>query len=341
MRIEPKQKIYRSASNRSQRQVIPSLQKPYSKEALIRELRRFAKKLGRCPTRREIDKNPGLPSGRFIGRQFGSLTNLPKLLGCQPRRRCYTDAELIFLLRKKREELGRVPYISEVIRDKRMPRPVTYADHFGSWAEAVRRAGFAPRRRPDYSFEEIMNRTMEFFHKYKRSPTVKEFEEKIGISHRTLQKWDMTFNQFLTKCGLPIHAGKSMRASLRVNRKGELMVKKELLRLGYKVRDLTAEKGNAPYSFLIDGKIRLHVAASKAHPFGKRSRWVVWTFSIPRNGNFDYVVGVGMDEREKLKELFAFPKRALRGRTGLNIPACGKSQFSRYSAPDLKAIFKR
>lgn len=80
-------------------------------------------------------------SQRTVALYFGTLDHLRDLAG-HPRKnlRRWTDDELLTGLRSVAAEIGRTPSISDLARYG-LPPHVTYAYHFGSYAEACRRAG--------------------------------------------------------------------------------------------------------------------------------------------------------------------------------------------------------
>lgn len=56
----------------------------------------------------------------------------------------YTDDDLLDEIRRLNEEFGHPPTLQE-LRDHSKHSATTYYDRFGSWSEAVKAAGFAPR----------------------------------------------------------------------------------------------------------------------------------------------------------------------------------------------------
>jgi hypothetical protein len=68
-----------------------------------------------------------------------------------PQRRHLTDAQLIALLRAEAVRLGRTPGIREVgAPGSECPVERVYRKRFGTWADAIRRAGLTPRLHGHY-----------------------------------------------------------------------------------------------------------------------------------------------------------------------------------------------
>jgi hypothetical protein len=57
----------------------------------------------------------------------------------------YTDQELLFHIIELKDELNRVPGIRDMNKAEQRPSGALYRYRFGSWNDAVRKAGFTPR----------------------------------------------------------------------------------------------------------------------------------------------------------------------------------------------------
>lgn len=116
-----------------------------SKEELLELLRQKAKKLGKAPTTRDLKEDPNMPDVSVYVKNFGSFTNALERAGLKPnsprRWAKMSNEELLDLLRKKAQELSRTPMEKDLIADPNMPTIRTYADRFGGFVEALRRAG--------------------------------------------------------------------------------------------------------------------------------------------------------------------------------------------------------
>jgi hypothetical protein len=119
------------------------IRKRYSNRQILDELRESAERLGRSPTMREFaaDSRTTVHPQTVI-EHFGSWNQAKRQAGLVPRRFA-TREELVELLRRLGEELGRVPTARDIdARRGRMPSKSLYWHTFGSLANALREAGF-------------------------------------------------------------------------------------------------------------------------------------------------------------------------------------------------------
>ena len=121
----------------------------YSDEELLAELQASANRLGRSPTMREFELDPGArPHPQTLVARFGSWNGAKRKAGLVARRFA-TRAELLRQLRLLGEELGRTPTGADLVRRRdSMPSKSLYWQAFGSLTSALRAAGFdVPRSR--------------------------------------------------------------------------------------------------------------------------------------------------------------------------------------------------
>jgi hypothetical protein len=120
-----------------------ALRKRYSDEQILDELRASADRLGRSPTMKEFaaDAAAGVHPQTVI-EHFGSWNAAKRAAGLVPRR-FVTREELVAVLRRLGEELGRPPTSRDIDeRRGRMPSKSLYWHTFGSLSNALREAGF-------------------------------------------------------------------------------------------------------------------------------------------------------------------------------------------------------
>ena len=90
------------------------MRKRYSDEHILDELRACAKRLGRSPTMREFEADPGTTvHPQTVIEHFKSWNRAKRLAGLVPRRFATQD-ELLKLLRDLGDELGRVPTAKDI-----------------------------------------------------------------------------------------------------------------------------------------------------------------------------------------------------------------------------------
>jgi len=119
------------------------IRKRYSDDQILAELRACAERLGRSPTMREFAADAGTSvHPQTVIEHFGSWNRAKRAAGLVPRRFATRD-ELLDLLRRLGEELGRVPTAKDLdARKGSMPSKSLYWHTFGSLTAALREAGF-------------------------------------------------------------------------------------------------------------------------------------------------------------------------------------------------------
>jgi len=128
-----------------------SVNKEYSRQQLIKVFRRLAFYITRVPTNPDISEYTwytGVSSTTFYN-AFGSIYNMQKDSGFEPLKLQHTRTkeELIQDLITLKEDLGTVPTVNDLIRNKdRFAHPATYHNYFGSFVKALKEAGMKPSR---------------------------------------------------------------------------------------------------------------------------------------------------------------------------------------------------
>src|SRR5207245_1623957 len=119
------------------------IRKRYSNDQILGELRDSAERLGRSPTMKEFAADPETKvHPQTVIEHFGTWNAAKRAAGLVPRR-FVTREELVGLLRKLGDELGRTPTARDI--DERrgtMPSKSLYWHTFGSLSNALREAGF-------------------------------------------------------------------------------------------------------------------------------------------------------------------------------------------------------
>src|SRR5215217_9118456 len=119
------------------------IRKRYSDEEIVEQLLDCARRLGRSPSMREFSADPETSvHPQTVIERFGSWNAAKRAAGLVPRRFA-TRAELLAVLRRLGDELGRVPTARDL--DERrgtVPSKSLYWHTFGSLANALREAGF-------------------------------------------------------------------------------------------------------------------------------------------------------------------------------------------------------
>ena len=114
----------------------------YTDEELLRMLRSKADELGRAPRPIEVDEDWEMPSSNLYRKRFGDYDVAVRKARLMPSKcRGYSEEELIALLQKKAEELGKKPTMLSMDVDSKVPSSTTFVVHFGSWKRALEAAG--------------------------------------------------------------------------------------------------------------------------------------------------------------------------------------------------------
>jgi hypothetical protein len=119
------------------------IRKRYSDEQILAALRACAERVGRSPTMKEFAADAETTvHPQTVIEHFGSWNAAQRAAGLVPRRFA-TREELVALLRKLGDELGRTPTARDIdARRGRMPSKSLYWHTFGSLSNALREAGF-------------------------------------------------------------------------------------------------------------------------------------------------------------------------------------------------------
>jgi Homing endonuclease associated repeat len=120
-----------------------AIRKRYSDEEILAELRAYAARLGRSPTMKEFAADPGTRvHPQTVIEHFGTWNAAKRAAGLVPRRFA-TREELLEVLKRLGEELGRMPTARDLDdRRGRMPSKSLYWHTFGSLSAALREAGY-------------------------------------------------------------------------------------------------------------------------------------------------------------------------------------------------------
>ncbi len=120
-----------------------AIRKRYSDEQILDELRACARRHGRSPTMKEFAADPAAKMHpQTVIEHFGTWNAAKRAAGLVPRRFA-TRAELLEVLRRLGDELGRIPVAKDLDeRRGRMPSKSLYWHTFGSLSAALREAGY-------------------------------------------------------------------------------------------------------------------------------------------------------------------------------------------------------
>jgi hypothetical protein len=163
----------------------------YSDEDLLGELRASAERLGRSPTMREFEADPGaVPHPQTLVVRFGSWNGAKRKAGLVARRFA-TRAELLRQLRALGVELGRTPTGADLVRRRAsMPSKSLYWQTFGSLNSALRAAGFdVPRSRE--RAERAVEDGVRLARRLRRLPSFKDWERARRRDPALASEWQV------------------------------------------------------------------------------------------------------------------------------------------------------
>jgi len=152
----------------------------YTDEELLEMLKRKASKLKRAPSRREIDRDPNMPSSEVYMRRFCSWRRALHLIGFEiPKRKVYKGSlkpkDLLERLKVLSKRLGRPPKLREIQKDPKLPYCRTVVKVFGSYEKIVQRLGYRSARYK-YSDEELLNFIRKKAKELGRRPSKREMD---------------------------------------------------------------------------------------------------------------------------------------------------------------------
>ena len=176
----------------------------YNREELIELLVKLGEKLGRTPTSEDLKADKDMPCVNTYVKLFGSWNKALEAAGFKPNlKNGWTREELIELLVKLGEKLGRTPTIKDVNTAEDMPSNATYAKYFGSWNKALGAAGFKPNVRYDWTEEKLIELLVKFKKKLGRIPTMEDVRAAKDMpSAATYQRLFGSWNKALGAAGL-------------------------------------------------------------------------------------------------------------------------------------------
>ena len=119
------------------------MRKRSSDTQILAQLSECAERIGKSPTMREFEADPETTvHPQTVIEHFGSWNAAKRKAGLVPRRFASRD-ELLMLLRKLGDELGRIPTAKDIeARKGTMPSKSLYWHTFGSLNNALKEAGF-------------------------------------------------------------------------------------------------------------------------------------------------------------------------------------------------------
>lgn len=145
-----------------------------SEEELLANLRDFAQELGRPPTSAEMNESGPHHTATYQDR-FGSWNSALETAGLEPRTKT-PDSEFLDELRRLSDELGRTPKSEDMDKHGRFGIK-TYHNRFGSWNNALEKAGLDLNLKSDISDEELISGIISLASDLDRTSTSDDMKE--------------------------------------------------------------------------------------------------------------------------------------------------------------------
>lgn len=180
----------------------------YTKEALIKILIEFSKKVGRSPSMNEF-RNKSPSSTTFIN-YFGSWNNALKSAGLNTK---IQGSEIKISSEEMIQKVKEYYYKNNKIPQAR-DFPSTYCERFGRWNKLLEKAKIPLGRKRDYSKEDLLKILRDYHKKYGRVPSSKEFNKPHNFypAPTTYDKFFGSWNTAIKEAGF-----KTIRADKKIN----------------------------------------------------------------------------------------------------------------------------
>jgi Homing endonuclease associated repeat len=167
------------------------LRRRYTDNEILDELRAAAGRLGRSPTMREFaDDDEARVHPQTVIEHFGTWNAAKRAAGLFPRR-FLTREELLEQLRNLGGELGRTPTARDLAgRGRALPSASLYAHTFGSFAEALREAGFEVLRGEE-RLERAISQGADLSRKLGHLPRMADWKAARREDRALLSEWQV------------------------------------------------------------------------------------------------------------------------------------------------------
>lgn len=188
--------------------------KNLDKEDINKDIILMVEQLGYIPSATEYYQNSKFSRGS-INKLYGGYGNLlkeNKLKAKKDNKSCkYSKDYLLSEIQRYVQEFDRVPNISDFENLQGYPSRKTFTNHFVSFNEAIRLAGFIPNKRSlkeydNITKEEIIDYLNDYSSKLGRTPTVKEMDIDGCYSKHIITRIFGSYNNALNESGLELNS---------------------------------------------------------------------------------------------------------------------------------------
>ena len=158
----------------------PTKNKKYTNDELLEYLIKFYKENGRPPSELDFRNNTKYPNYNRYTTSFGSWNEALNRAGLQikvNRFAEFKDNELLEYLIKFYKENERNPIELEFSNNTKYPSFYLYQKRFGSWNEAIKRAGLQANRFTKITDNELLEYLIKFYKENGRPPSEQDFSK--------------------------------------------------------------------------------------------------------------------------------------------------------------------
>ena len=180
----------------------------YTDQELVESVHEFTAHLGRSPTASEVNNDSEFTAGlNTYVRRFGSWNETLERCGLRVNEnKDYDDTYLIEQLQDLHQRLGTVPTQADLRDDDKTPSLYPYQDTFGSWNNALRRAGLEPTQRYGISDDELIDELRTLADELGRPPRYQELSERDDtFSATAYERAFGSFTDALRAANLPVN----------------------------------------------------------------------------------------------------------------------------------------
>ena len=181
--------------------------KNYTKKELIEKLTKYSTKIKHVPKMMEVARNNQLPPINQFLKTFVTWNNTLKEAKLKIQTvGIYSKNELLSILKDKEKRLGRSPKLEDLRNKKNLPSSQAYFRHFGSWNNALERAGLQINEKKNYKKEELIDLLKKKAEGLRRNPTINDLGKENKMPDSSVYKSKFgSWNNALIETGLKIN----------------------------------------------------------------------------------------------------------------------------------------
>lgn len=179
-------------------------QRDVSRNEMVSEIQRLADKLGQPPAVHQM-RDQGKFGVTTISREFGSWNTALEHAGYVPNKEIgVSEEKLIKELTRLRDELGSPP-TAEQMSCRGAYSIGTFERRFGSWNNALERAGLDLHNRTNIPQKELLDELVRLSDVLGRTPTAVDMESTGRFAHATYRSAFGSWNDAIKEANLAVH----------------------------------------------------------------------------------------------------------------------------------------